>query len=51
MESISWDGGSGNKRKGIDTRTTSKKDTKGMMANGLLGNSGEKVNKKTYGKF
>ena len=37
-ESLSWNGGSGNERKGIDTRNTSKKELKDFTANGLLGN-------------
>lgn len=43
IENLSWDGGSRNKRKGIDIRNTSKKELKGLVANGLLGNRNIKV--------
>lgn len=35
IESLSRDGGSGNKRQGIDTRNISKKELKDLMAHGL----------------
>lgn len=43
IENLSWDGGSRNKRKGIDIRNILKKELKGLVVNGFLGNRNIKV--------
>lgn len=48
VASLSCDGSSNNKRKEIYKRNTLKKELKGLMANGLLGN---RRKRKRKGKF